>query len=168
MVITLAAVLLRSERARIEAVRRQGGAEERLRIARDLHDLVGHGLSVVAIQSSTGRMALDTGDSATARAALSAVEASSRTAMGELRQMLGVLTDDAATLLHRASATSLCWSTTCVRRCGVDLTIAGRLDASRVPRSSAPTGSSRGLTNALKHAPGSLVERTASGMPATG
>jgi len=40
VVITLAAVLLRSERARIEAVRRRGGAEERLRIARDLHDLV--------------------------------------------------------------------------------------------------------------------------------
>ncbi len=57
VVVCLSAVLVRSERGRLDAVRR-ATAEERLRIARDMHDVVGHGLSVVAIQSSTARLAL--------------------------------------------------------------------------------------------------------------
>ena len=159
VVVTLAAILLRSERARVDAVRLQGAAEERLRIARDLHDLVGHGLSVVAVQSSTARMALDSGDPATARVAMAAVEASSRTAMGELRQMLGVLTDepggapapglgDLAVLVDNVRAGGVL----------VDLQTAGRLDA--VPRAT-QLGAYRivqeAITNAVKHAPGSLV-----------
>jgi signal transduction histidine kinase len=159
VVVTLAAVLLRSERARVDAVRRQGAAEERLRIARDLHDLVGHGLSVVAVQSSTARMALDSGDPMTARAAMTAVEASSRTAMGELRQMLGVLTDepggspapglgDLAALVDNVRAGGVV----------VELQCAGELDA--VPQAT-QLGAYRlvqeAMTNAVKHAPGSLV-----------
>jgi signal transduction histidine kinase len=66
-------------------------AEERLRIARDLHDMVGHGLSTIAVQSSTARMAIDAGSLADARAAVAAVEAGSRDAMREMRQVLGVL-----------------------------------------------------------------------------
>jgi signal transduction histidine kinase len=160
VVITLAAILLRSERARIEAVKRQGGAEERLRIARDLHDLVGHGLSVVAIQSSTGRMALDAGDSATARAAMSAVEASSRTAMGELRQMLGVLSDDASEAPSPGIG-DIAALVENVRTGGVvvDLEITGSFDAMpRATQLSAYRIVQEGLTNALKHAPGSLVQ----------
>src|SRR6266545_4076484 len=41
-----------------EALSRQAAAEERLRIARELHDLVAHSLTTIAIQSSTGRLAL--------------------------------------------------------------------------------------------------------------
>jgi signal transduction histidine kinase len=93
VVVALVAVLLRSERGRLDAVRERATTQERLRIARDLHDLVGHGLSTVAVQSSTARMALDAGDVATARTAVSAVESTSRIAMREMRQMLGVLTD---------------------------------------------------------------------------
>lgn len=160
VVITLTAVLLRSERARIEAVRRQGGVEERLRIARDLHDLVGHGLSVVAIQSSTGRMALDAGDAATARAALSAVEASSRTAVAELRQMLGVLADDASGL-PAPSISDIPVLIDNVRDAGVvvDLQITGNSDGvSRSTQLGAYRIVQEGLTNAMKHAPGSLVQ----------
>jgi signal transduction histidine kinase len=79
--IALAALLRRSERGRLDAVRAESATEERLRIARDLHDLVGHGLGVVSVQSSTARLALDAGDTSTARTALAAVE------------LLGVLTD---------------------------------------------------------------------------
>src|SRR4051812_13873134 len=90
--LVLAAMLRRSERGRLDAVRAEATIEERLRIAQDLHDLAGHGLGVVAVQSSTARVALDAGDTATARVALSAVESSSRAALREMRQMLGVLT----------------------------------------------------------------------------
>jgi signal transduction histidine kinase len=93
VVVALFAVLVRSERARVEAVSQQSAAAERLRIARDLHDLVGHGLSTVAVQSSAARMALDAGQDATAKSALAAVESSSRTAMREMRALLGVLRD---------------------------------------------------------------------------
>ena len=93
ILVALSAVLVRTDRGRVEAVREQAATQERLRIARDLHDVVGHGLSVVAVQSSTARMALDSGDPGTARTAIGVVEAASRTAMREMRQMLGVLTD---------------------------------------------------------------------------
>jgi signal transduction histidine kinase len=78
------------ERERVSAEAR-AAAEERLRIARDVHDLVGHGLSAIAIQSSTARLALDAGRIETARTALAAVESASRAALGEMRQLLGVL-----------------------------------------------------------------------------
>jgi hypothetical protein len=63
----------------------------RLRIARDVHDLVGHALSGIAVQSSTARLALDAGRSGAARTALSAVESASRAALTEMRQLLGGL-----------------------------------------------------------------------------
>jgi signal transduction histidine kinase len=78
------------ERERVSAEAR-AAAEERLRIARDVHDLVGHGLSAIAVQSGTARLALDAGRVETARSALAAVESASRAALGEMRQLLGVL-----------------------------------------------------------------------------
>jgi signal transduction histidine kinase len=93
VLVALSAVLVRTDRGRVEAVRERAATQERLRIARDLHDVVGHGLSVVAVQSSTARLALDAGDPGTARTAIGVVEAASRTAMREMRQMLGVLTE---------------------------------------------------------------------------
>ena len=101
----LTGTLVRSRRAQLTALRDRAGAlerervsaearaaaEERLRIARDVHDLVGHGLSAIAIQSSTARLALDAGRIETARTALAAVESGSRAALGEMRQLLGVL-----------------------------------------------------------------------------
>jgi signal transduction histidine kinase len=105
VIAALAGTVVRSRRAQLDALRDRAGAlerervsaearaaaEERLRIARDVHDLVGHGLSAIAVQSSTARLALDAGRIETARTALAAVESSSRTALGEMRQLLGVL-----------------------------------------------------------------------------
>jgi signal transduction histidine kinase len=98
LVVVLAASVLRLQRARVDSQRRERLAErdrtvvaERLRIARDLHDLVGHGLSLVAVQSGAARLALDAGDVDEARRAVAAIETASRGALGEMRQMLGVL-----------------------------------------------------------------------------
>jgi len=105
-------------------------------------------------------MALDAGDSATARAALNAVEASSRTAMGELRQMLGVLSEDASDAPSPGIG-DIAVLVDNVRAGGVvvDLTITGSFDAMPL---ATQLGAYRivqeGLTNALKHAPGSLVQ----------
>ena len=71
-------------------------AQERLRIARELHDVVAHSMSVIAVQAGYGQYVIDRqpGD---ARAALGAIQATSREALDEMRRMLGALrqADDA-------------------------------------------------------------------------
>ena len=64
--------------------------EERLRIARELHDVVAHTMSVVAVHAGTGRMVADD-DPAAARQALATIETTTRSALVEMRRMLGVL-----------------------------------------------------------------------------
>ncbi|GAA1631989.1 hypothetical protein GCM10009733_031080 [Nonomuraea maheshkhaliensis] len=69
---------------------RQVLTDERLRIARDLHDGVAHSLSLITVQAS---VALHVGDerSGEARSALTVIEDTSREAARELRRMLGLL-----------------------------------------------------------------------------
>ncbi|HLH83887.1 MAG TPA: histidine kinase, partial [Trebonia sp.] len=65
-------------------------AEERLRIARELHDVVAHSMSVIAVQAGYGQYVIDASP-ASAREALGAIQATSRDALEEMRRMLGVL-----------------------------------------------------------------------------
>ena len=65
-------------------------AEERLRIARELHDIVAHSMSVIAVQAGYGQYVIDDSP-ADARDALGAIQATSRDALEEMRRMLGVL-----------------------------------------------------------------------------
>jgi signal transduction histidine kinase len=65
-------------------------AEERLRIARELHDVVAHSMSVIAVQAGYGQYVIDT-QPADARNALGAILATSREALEEMRRMLGAL-----------------------------------------------------------------------------
>ncbi|MDX6741319.1 sensor histidine kinase [Actinocorallia sp. A-T 12471] len=84
-----------AERSAAEAV-----AAERLRIARDLHDMVAHSIGVIAIQAGVGGRVIDT-QPAEARNALAAIEETSRETLAGLRRMLGALRradqDDAPT-----------------------------------------------------------------------
>lgn len=68
----------------------QAVAEERLRIARDLHDVVAHGLSLIVIKAATANHVIDARPQE-AREALTAIEATGRSALAEMRRMLGVL-----------------------------------------------------------------------------
>ena len=77
------------ERAREELARR-AVVEERLRLARELHDVVAHAMSVIAVQSGVGAHVADTQPKEAAKA-LGAIEATSRAALTELRRLLGVL-----------------------------------------------------------------------------
>jgi signal transduction histidine kinase len=69
---------------------RQTAAEERLRLARELHDIVAHSMSLIAVQAGGGYHVADT-QPAEARAALGAIHATSRDALTDLRRLLGVL-----------------------------------------------------------------------------
>jgi DNA-binding NarL/FixJ family response regulator/signal transduction histidine kinase len=69
---------------------RQAVVAERLRIARDLHDVVAHHVSVMGVQAAAARRTLDS-DREQASTSLSAVEQTARTAIGELRDLVGVL-----------------------------------------------------------------------------
>jgi signal transduction histidine kinase len=77
------------ERARAEQAR-QAVAEERLRLARELHDVVAHSISVIAVQSGVGAHVAKTQPEEAAKA-LAAIEVTSRAALTELRRLLGVL-----------------------------------------------------------------------------
>jgi signal transduction histidine kinase len=68
-------------------------AEERNRIARELHDVIGHSVSVMTVQTSAVRRRL-TLDQTAEREALETVERVGREAMQEMRHMVGVLRED--------------------------------------------------------------------------
>ena len=82
---------IRQAQARAELVRAQAAAqatmEERLRIARELHDMVAHSIGIIAIQAGSGRRVFDARPDE-ARDALAAIEATSRETLSGLRRMV--------------------------------------------------------------------------------
>ena len=97
LVLLGAAEIVRTRRERIaEAARireeeaRRRASEERLRIARELHDALGHHLSLISVQSGVA-LHLDEELSEEARASLSAIKHASKEALGELRSVLDIL-----------------------------------------------------------------------------
>ena len=69
---------------------RKAVVAERVRIARELHDVVAHHVSVMGVQASAARKVLDR-DPELARTTLTTIEAAGRSAVGEMHRMLGVL-----------------------------------------------------------------------------
>ncbi|TMQ97507.1 sensor histidine kinase [Actinomadura soli] len=93
----LAGNSVRVRRANAEMMRVQATAQavaaERLRIARELHDMVAHSIGIIAIQAGVGGRVIDT-QPAEARNALDAIEATSRDVLSGLRRMLTALRKD--------------------------------------------------------------------------
>src|SRR5690606_1644404 len=89
---------VRAERARVRAEQqRRQASEERLRIAQELHDVIGHHLSLINVQAGVGLHLMDSRPEQ-ARAALGAIKQASAEALGEVRSVLATLraADEAA------------------------------------------------------------------------
>lgn len=84
----------------------QAVADERVRIARELHDVVAHSMSVIAVQSGMGRMVIASQPDEAA-GALANIEETSRSALHEMRRILSVLRSDDETEGSLAPAPTL-------------------------------------------------------------
>jgi signal transduction histidine kinase len=97
--------VVRTRRAYLREAEHRAATEERLRIARELHDVLGHDLSLINVQASAALHRMDRGGAEPPRAALTAVKEASGRALRELRGTLGVLRQvDAPAPLHPAPA----------------------------------------------------------------
>jgi signal transduction histidine kinase len=160
---------LEDRAARLELEReekaRQAATQERLRIARELHDVVAHSLSVIGVQAGAARLVLDADpDPTRAREAVAAIEATANRAMAEMRRALGILRDperSGPALAPLPGLGQLPALLDQVRAAGlpVELTVKG------TPRSLATTIDlslyrivQEALTNALKHARAASAE----------
>jgi signal transduction histidine kinase len=146
----------REERAQLAV------ADERARIARELHDVVGHSVSVMTVQASAVRRLLKS-DQEREREALLIVERTGREALAEMRRMVGVLRrpEEAPALAPQPSLVQLDKLVEQARQAGlpVELNVEGKfvelppgvdLTAYRLIQ--------EGLTNAIKHADATRAE----------
>ncbi len=156
-----AASARREEQARRDAELRLV-SEERLRIARDLHDVISHSIAMIGVQAGVAAHVMDQ-QPEQAREALVAIKAASRDAMRDLRGMLGVLRqvderdgrDPAPSLDHLPELVDR------VRGAG----IAVALDVEGVARPLTPATElaayrvvQEALTNVIRHAPGASAQ----------
>ena len=144
-----------AERER-DAAARVAVAEERARIARELHDIVAHSVSVMVLQVGAVRHNLPEGQAADGEA-LKGVERAGRTALAEMRRLLSAMRTegDEAELVPQPGLDGLDSLLAEVGRAGLPVELRIEGDASPLPRAielSAYRIVQEGLTNALKHA----------------
>jgi signal transduction histidine kinase len=146
---------MQAERER-EAAARIAVAEERARIARELHDIVAHALSVMVLQVGAVRHKLPDALSED-RVALEDVERTGRTALTEMRRLLGAMRErgDGAELEPQPGLDNLDALVKSVRSTGLPVRLRVEGDPLPLPRAldlSAYRIIQEGLTNVLKHA----------------
>jgi signal transduction histidine kinase len=146
----------RLEREREEHARHVA-AQERLRIARELHDIVAHKLSIVVVQAQAAQRV---GDAAQARDLMATVEETGRTALEEMRQLLGALRPpeeepEAPPPQPQPGLVALDALLDQVRAAGLPVTLTLSGDSIRLPDAVDLTAYrivQEALTNSLKHA----------------
>jgi signal transduction histidine kinase len=156
--------LLTERRASADEYSRRVLAEDRARIARELHDVVAHSMSIINIQASTARYrhpALD--DEAVAE--FDEIASSSRQALGEMRGLLGILRPDdvGGELSPQPGLADIPELVAQAQRAGMrvslQMTVPGEVeDVSELVGLTAYRVVQEALTNALRHAPGAPVD----------
>ena len=153
---------LEAERKR-ESAARLAVAEERARIARELHDVVAHAVSVMVLQVGAVRHNLPE-ELAADSDALKDVEQAGRSALAEMRRLLGAMHDgEDADLAPQPGLDSLDALVERVGRAGLPVRLQVEGDAVQLPRAvdlSAYRIVQEGLTNSLKHANASRADVT--------
>jgi signal transduction histidine kinase len=138
-----------------EADRRSLVQEERSRIARELHDIVAHGLSVIVLQAEAAQRLLRS-DPQRAVAPLTDVQDTARNALNEMRQVLGVLrTDTVEGNRPLPLLTDLDELVDDMRRSGLHVDLTSDVDDSHLPDTAQTTAYrlvQESLTNVLRHA----------------
>jgi signal transduction histidine kinase len=136
---------------------RAAAAEEQLRMARDLHDGVGHGLAVIAMQAGVGLHVLDK-EPAAVREALEAIRDTARESLEALRAELSQLTGDPASRRPLRGLDDLPLLLDRVRAAGPEVVVLGSWDPlpERVD-ATAYAVVQEALTNVLKHASATTV-----------
>ncbi|AZH79438.1 MULTISPECIES: sensor histidine kinase [Microbacterium] len=151
----IAAVIDRSRQLLVERDQQAqlAAAAERARIAREMHDIVSHSLTVV-VALSEGAAA--TPDSVQARRAATAAAETARAALTEMRSMLGVLRDDDSPLpLAPVHPVLPADTVEAAQRAGfpVTLTVAGQAEVAPAVAHAIGRIVQEGVTNAMRHAP---------------
>jgi signal transduction histidine kinase len=128
--------------------------DERRRVARELHDVIAHTLSVMVVQAGAARRTLDR-DPALAEQALETVQETGRAALGELRRMLGFVAEGAAPVEPQPTLAQLPAMVARARSAGLDAELVVEGDPVGLP-GGAEVAVYRiiqeALTNALKYA----------------
>jgi len=141
-------------RADAQRHRRSAEERERVRIARELHDVLGHALSQMNVQASVGLHLFDR-DPEQARTALQNVKDTSKLALEEVRGVLGVLRDGEVPLVPQAELAELPRLIAGLTAPDLDIALDDRL-AGRAPSRAAQFAAYRivqeALTNAVRHA----------------
>jgi signal transduction histidine kinase len=157
------AALDETQEAMTESTRARTVMEERARIARELHDIVAHHLSVIAVESEAARLTSpelppDAGDH------LESIAATAREALTETRRLLGVLREDARDEPDRAPQPGLAQLDDLIDKAettGSHIRFIREGKVARLPLSTdlaAYRIVQEALTNARRHAPGADVE----------
>jgi signal transduction histidine kinase len=166
-VVTLVVMILvrrvlgdRERRARLaererDIAAREAVVEERARIARELHDAIAHNVSMMVVQAGAERRVLD-GDRGPTREVLETIEEIGRTALTEMRRLVGMLRSDADDpLAPQPGIDDLPMLVTQVREAGLPVVLEVEGDRRQLPvglELSAYRIVQEALTNALKHA----------------
>jgi signal transduction histidine kinase len=139
-----------------EEARLRAAADERLRIAQELHDIVAHSLGVIAVQAGVGRHIIDT-DPAEAKRSFDSISDASRSSLAEIRRLLGVVRSGPAgpAYVPAPGLTDLPQLADDVEKAGLPVDLDVRVEPDGVPRSvglAAFRIVQESLTNSLRHA----------------
>ncbi|HZR94086.1 MAG TPA: sensor histidine kinase [Gaiellaceae bacterium] len=139
----------------LQRVRQADVAAERARIARELHDVVGHGISIVVLQVVAALGMLESGGYEAARRRLLATERSARETLAEMRRLLELLDERAAPLAPQPGLSDIERLISDAREVGVEVDLEVTGDRIELPAGlelAAYRVVQEALTNVIKHA----------------